>query len=343
MKRLFSYIFTFAAIAGALTLSSCRRTPNPATIGELKVICDESVENVIRQEVEVFELKYPATKIKAQYTDKKTAIDSLLNLSVGVIVVPHELTQDQINYLKSQKRNAFCMPVAVDAIAVIANRQNPIEDLSMAQLSDILTGKVTDWNQISPNKTGEIDVVFDHQGSSTVEYMLKNVTGGKPFGKNIYAQKTNTEVFKAVKTHKGAIGIIGVSWLNRDLTDLAKVNNYSKEEVEKIDNASVINHEISSSYLENDSLSFQSDVKVVAIRKNDSPYAFKPYQQDIYTGDYPLFRTIYAICTGSNGSPQHGFYVFLLSILGQKVILNTGVLPANMPPARSVAIQQDEY
>ena len=173
MKRLFSYIFTFAAIAGALTLSSCRRTPNPATIGELKVICDESVENVIRQEVEVFELKYPATKIKAQYTDKKTAIDSLLNLSVGVIVVPHELTQDQINYLKSQKRNAFCMPVAVDAIAVIANRQNPIEDLSMAQLSDILTGKVTDWNQISPNKTGEIDVVFDHQGSSTVEYMLK--------------------------------------------------------------------------------------------------------------------------------------------------------------------------
>ena len=57
MKRLFSYIFTFAAIAGALTLSSCRRTPNPATIGELKVICDESVENVIRQEVEVFELK----------------------------------------------------------------------------------------------------------------------------------------------------------------------------------------------------------------------------------------------------------------------------------------------
>lgn len=343
MRRILStYLLHIMVLAGLLMTVSCRRTPDTASSGKLKIICDESVENIVRQEVQVFELKYPAAIISAQYTDESAAMDSLLNLNVGMIVVSKELTKGQANYLKSKRRNAFCMPVAVDAIAVIANKENPIEMLSIAQLSDILTGNITDWNELSPNKMGEIAVVFDHQGSSTVEYMRNKVTGGKPFAKNVYAQKTNKEVFQAVKARKNAIGIIGVSWLSRDLTDIAQVNNYSKEEMDGINDAAIVNHEISSQVLESDEAAYNRSIKVIPIRKNDSPYAYKPYQLDIYTGDYPLFRTIYAISTGSNGSLQHGFYGFLSSILGQKVILNTGVLPAKMPPARSVSIQQDE-
>jgi len=337
-----SYFLLAAATAGLLFASSCRRTPDAASSGKLKIICDESVENIVRQEVQVYELKYPASIISAEYTNVSAAFDSLMNLNVGLIIVPKELSKEQANYLKSQRRNAFCMPIAVDAIAIIANKKNPVEMLSVGQLGDILTGKITDWNEISPNKMGKIAVTFDHQGSSTVEYMRKNVTGGKPFAKNVFAQKTNAEVFKAVKANKNALGIIGVSWLSRDLTDLAQINNYSKEEMDEFNNSSVINHEISSDNLENDSTVYNQVIKVIPIRKNDSPYAYKPYQYDIYKGDYPLFRTIYAISTGANGSLQQGFYGFLSSILGQKVILNTGVLPAQMPPERAVSIQQED-
>lgn len=330
-----------ALLAAVAVLASCGGKTASTSSGKASIICDESVENIIRQEVQVYELKYPSAMFSVQYINEDAAIDSLLALKTQLIVVSKELTPDQVKYVESQKYRVSSMPIAVDAIAVIANKENPVEMLSVGQLADILTGRVTNWNEISPNKSGDIAVVFDHQGSSTVNYMRKKVTAGMPFTtKNVYAQKTNKEVFRAVETHKNAIGVIGVSWLSRNLTDMAISANYSKEEIAALDAAAEVNHEISSDAVEGDE-SYSEKVKVVPIRRNDLPYAFKPYQEDIYQGDYPLFRTVYAICIAPRGTLTSGFYGFLSSVLGQKVILNTGVLPANMPPQRSVMIIQE--
>ena len=209
-------------------------------------------------------------------------------------------------------------------------------EVLMQQLSDILTGKTKNWNEISPSKLGDISVVFDNQNSSTVKYMMQNVTNRKPFCKNVYAQKTNKDVFEMVRTHKNAIGIIGVSWLSRDLNNIAIVANYSKSELNEMETAAEVNHDMYSEQTEAD---YSQAIKVVPIRKNDSPYAYKPYQYDIYTGNYPLFRTIYAVCTSPTSSKQHAFCRFITSIPGQKVILNTGVMPANVPPQRAVVIE----
>ena len=249
--KLLTKIATVCLLTATAALASCGRTAgHTASAGIVKIIGDESVENIIRQEVQVFELKYPASILKTTYTDAATAMDSIMSLKIRLAIVPHKLTPEQEKYLHSKHHNAFCKPIAVDAVAIIANTENPIQMLSLAQLSDILTGKITDWNELSPNESGKIAVVFDHQGSSTVQYMKDSIMGGKPFGKNVFAQKTNKDVFDAVKNRKGAIGIIGVSWLSRDLSGFAVVNNYSKSEIEAFDKSSEINHEISSRNLE---------------------------------------------------------------------------------------------
>ncbi|MDD6007592.1 MAG: phosphate ABC transporter substrate-binding protein, partial [Bacteroidales bacterium] len=60
--------------------------------------------------------------------------------------------------------------------------------------------------------------------------------------------------------------------------------------------------------------------------------AFKPYQAYIYDGSYPLYRPIYAICAGVMGSLPHGFFSFVTGFNGQKIIQQTGVLPATIQP-----------
>ena len=69
-------------------------------------------------------------------------------------------------------------------------------------------------------------------------------------------------------------------------------------------------------------------VKVLKVRENDKLEAYKPYQLDIYTGDYPFYRSMYMVTVGEGGMPSHGFYSFVTSPQGQKLILTTGVLPA---------------
>ncbi|MDR2482876.1 MAG: phosphate ABC transporter substrate-binding protein [Treponema sp.] len=57
--------------------------------------------------------------------------------------------------------------IAVDGIAVIVNPANPLTSLSGDQIRDIYTGRITDWSQLDPGKSGAIAVVSREPGSGT--------------------------------------------------------------------------------------------------------------------------------------------------------------------------------
>jgi len=58
--------------------------------------------------------------------------------------------------------------IAIDGIAVIVNKDNPITNLTLLQIRDIYTGAVTDWSQVSGGaKRGRIAVVSREEGSGT--------------------------------------------------------------------------------------------------------------------------------------------------------------------------------
>ena len=300
-------------------LCGCRKAPtNTSSSGLATIVCDASFENIMNQEIDVFEY---TTKGKANivpyYVSEKSCIDSLLDLKTKTIVVPRELTQKEKDYLESQNKHPRSNRIAVDAIALIVNNDNPIEILSISEIRDILSGKVTKWSDLEPSKLGDIQVVFDNEGSSTVQYMRDSIMDGAPFGENVYAQTTIPEVFQQVQLRRGAIGIIGVSWISSDM----RTTEMSRDERIK-------------SLEQNDTTvaDFNPAVKVLKVRRDDELRAYKPYQAYIYDGRYPLFRSMFMITTGVNGSLSHGFYSFVTGTIGQKIIQRTGILPARVQP-----------
>ena len=147
--------------------------------------------------------------------------------------------------------------------------------------------------------------------------MRDSLMNGQPFGKNIYAQNSIEGVFQAVQKNKGAIGIIGVSWITSDMRN----SDISTEEmVNQLNDNSGVNV-----------AEFDKAVKVLKVMGNTRE-AYKPYQQYIYDGRYPLFRQIYMIIASAGGTLEHGFFSFVTSFNGQKLIMKTGVMPAVMHP-----------
>ena len=66
------------------------------------------------------------------------------------IITTKQLTKEQIEYMKSKfKRVVRQNCIAVDAVALIANKKNPVGALSMKEVSDILNGKISKWNQLA--------------------------------------------------------------------------------------------------------------------------------------------------------------------------------------------------
>ena len=271
------------------------------------------------QEIDVFEYIYPNASIMPLYTDQNAAIDSLLDFKTKTIVVTRALTQKEVDYLKSNKKQVRQSQIAVDALALIVNPANNVEILSKPEIAEILSGKITEWNQVVPgnNHLGKIEVVFDHQGSSTVQYMRDSLLAGGEFGPNVYAQKSPQAVFDAVAANKNAVGIIGVSWISRDLSTRELSREDFAKAVERNDTTDI---------------SFDNQVKVLKVRGNNEVTAYQPYQYYIYNASYPLYRQIYMITTAPGGSIGHGFYTFVTGFQGQKIMLTTGVLPKVVQP-----------
>lgn len=306
-------------------LSSCdKKVSSTATTGIATVACEAGFENVLSQEIDVFEYIYPQSSIIPYYIDEHAAIDSLLSLNVKLAVTTRTLNDKEISYLKSHKRNPRTHKIAVDAIALIVNPANTMDQISVPELIDVLTGKTVLWSDLWPNGDDTIRVVFDHQGSGTVSYLRDSLMNGAQFGPNVYAQKNTDDVFKAVAANKSAIGILGVSWISTDM----KVREMTREErVEALSRNDTIE------------TTFSPDIKVLKVSAPGNATAYAPYQYYIYTGDYPLHRPIYLITTATNGTLTHGFYSFVTGYNGQKIIQSTGVLPAIFESRQSVQIR----
>lgn len=328
MTRLVIYSL---ALLTTLGVASCTKIKKGEYAkGTATVFCDDGFKKILDEEIEVFEYSYPGSSIIPFYVDEQSAIDTLLNDGTQAIIVTRELTKDQVRYMKDKwKRVVRQKPIAVDAVALITNKDNNVGAMSMTEIGEILNGRITKWSQLAGNDTTDIKLVFDNAGSSAVGFMRdKFLPQGAKMSDNpnAFAQKNNAAVFDVVKKDKNALGIISVSWLGDDLS-LAKDVPVDKR-YEDYQN-------------QNDTIAtnLTTEVNVIKVSNpteaNDfDPTAYKPYQVYINSGEYPLFRKVYMISTASNSTVLHSFYTFVTGFAGQKIISRTGILPYNVSPRR---------
>ena len=288
------HIFLMAA-AVAVAMTSCDKKPtSTSTSGMALVACDQTFENILQQEIEVFEYIYPEASVMPYYVDEQAAVDSLLNLGqVKTIVITRTLTDKEKKYLEDRDKHVKQQKIAVDAIALIVNPKNDIDEpITRSELGKILSGQITRWDQIGPSKMGKIDVIFEHQGSSTVKYMRDSLMNGAQFGPNVFAQKSNQDVFRVVSENPNALGVIGVSWISSDLSSRTMSTEELAESLQRNDTTTT---------------AFNEAVKVLKVRGDSALTAYKPYQAYIFDGSYPLYRSIYMITVAPGASLGHGF------------------------------------
>ena len=297
---------------------------NTSTSGTTTIVCDNTFENIFKQEVDVFEYQYPDAHILVRYATQAEAFDSLFSLNTRTIVASRDLTMQEKNSLKAKYKNELGVnanvrskKIAVDALAFIVNPKNNVEKLTVEELSDILSGETTEWNQLQPSDRGTIKVVLDQSGSSIATYLSDSLLQGRPLGPNVFAAGSIPDVFNAVRRDPNAMGVLGVSWITSDM-DSADV---SKEDLAK----GVLSEEP----VQGATLSEQN-VKVMKVYRPGQARAYKPYQQYIFDGSYPLFRQIYMITAAPTSSVGGGFYSFVTGPIGQKIIMKTGILPATV-------------
>lgn len=316
VNRFLTIIMAALAITGAQSCMRYEKKANTSTSGTMTMVCDNTFENIMNQEVDVFEYQYPDAHVLVRYASQSEAIDSLMSLNTKTIVIARDLTKDEMKYLKSKRSFVRSSKIAVDAVAFIVNPANDVNKLMLKELSQILSGETTEWNEVMPSKLGKIRVVLDNKGSSLAAYLRDSLLNGGKFAENVYDAGSIPGVFEAVEKDKNAIGVLGVSWITSDM-----------------DSADMAPDQLAKSVLSDEPVqgaTLSRRVKVLPICRNNEVTAYRPYQENIFNGTYPLFRQIYMITTAHSGTTGGGFYSFVTGDIGQKIIMKTGIMPARM-------------
>lgn len=110
-------------------------------------------------------------------------------------------------YQKAAQKNFTLkeIPVAIDGIAIAIHPDLNIPGLTVTQLKDIYTGKITNWSQIGGPNIPIIPYSRHPEDGGTVEFFLKNVLGGEELAHNVKFVYSTTPGLKKVSENLGSI------------------------------------------------------------------------------------------------------------------------------------------
>jgi phosphate transport system substrate-binding protein len=127
---------------------------------------------------------------------------------------------------RMEERGVKLVPVGWDALVVIVNPSNSVNNLTIAQLKDIFTGKITNWKEVGGHDR-KILVVARKGKISGVGRMFRELAFKNPdqeFTKNANVEKESSKVEKTVEKDPAAIAVSGVSSAHKRAVKMVMIN-----------------------------------------------------------------------------------------------------------------------
>jgi phosphate transport system substrate-binding protein len=141
---------------------------------------------------------------------------ALMNGTTDIAQSSRRMKLDEKLTLKEKNKAFKEVIIAYDALAVIVNPTNKVTQLTREQLEGIFTGKITNWKQV-----GGADmhiVVYSRETSSgTYEFFKEHVLQNKNYTPSALLMPATGAVVQSVSQTKGAIGYIGLAYLEKDI------------------------------------------------------------------------------------------------------------------------------
>ena len=180
----------------------------------------------------------PLSEHLATYYRKKIGVDVLVQgggSSAGPIAVLNKIAQiaaSSRTFTNEESKNLKVFIIAHDVLAVVVHPSNPIKNITMNQLRDVLSGKITNWKDLGAPFSKPIQLVNDSSGNGTrsaIEELVmgkskeKKTTGTLITLKSVVSN-SSSEMKANVANFKYAIGYLPFSYLDNTVKALS-INN----------------------------------------------------------------------------------------------------------------------
>ena len=110
--------------------------------GKVVVAGSSSVSPVMEKLIEAYKSVNPNAKIELQTSDSTTGVTNAINGTCDIGMASRALKDSE------KAKGVQEITIAIDGIAVIVNKLNPVADMTKTQVEQIFTGNITKWSDV---------------------------------------------------------------------------------------------------------------------------------------------------------------------------------------------------
>ncbi len=175
---------------------------------------------IAQRVAEGFMKRHSGVEISVRGGGSGVGIAGLLDGTCDIAMSSREMKPEELQKAKERGFIPQEIKIALDGIAVVVNPKNPLNGLTISQLREIYTGKITNWKEVGW-RDEKIVVVSRDSASGTFECFNEIVLKKEPLTPRALYQASNKAVAVTVSNTKGAIGYIGMAYLEPKVKALA--------------------------------------------------------------------------------------------------------------------------
>lgn len=253
----------------------------------------DTIVNLALAWAEFYQDQHKDVRISVTGGGSGTGIAALINNTVDVANASRRIKPEEIESALENGVDPIEYVIARDAIAVIVHPDNPINQLTIAQISAIYSGQFDNWSDLG-GEDRPIVKLSRETNSGTHVYFLENVlrAGNKEsdllFSMDTLLLPSSEGIIKETSQNINAIGYDGLGYV----TD---------------------------------------EVKVIGVAtKAGGEYIF-PSAETVNSGLYPIARDLYMYTNGQPVGKLAEYMDWLLSDEGQEIVADLGFVPIIKP------------
>ena len=304
MKANFTKILLPICLAGALSAAESHIDPALAgykpvsgVSGNLNSIGSDTLNNLMTLWAEGFKKAYPNVNIQIEGKGSSTAPPALIEGTAQLGPMSRPMKAEEMDaFEKKHGYKPTEVKVAIDALAVFAHKDNPIEGLTMEQIDSIFSKTrkrggqdITEWGQLGVDswKGRPISLFGRNSASGTYGFFQEHALQKGDYKTTVKEQPGSSAVVQGVGADPYALGYSGIGYKT-------------------------------------------SAVRALPIQGDDGAFHAADYDNSL-SGDYPLARFLLVYVNKKPGEPLDKltleFLKYVMSKEGQTVVEKDGYFP----------------
>ena len=197
---------SLAVLAAALVLAA------PAHAGNITVKGSDTLVVLAQKWAETYMSKNADTKIQVTGGGTGTGFAALQNKTTDLCNASRKIKAAEITTcIKAFGKRPTEYKVCLDGLSVYVSADNPVKELTVAQVADIFNGKTKNWKEVG-GPDAPITVYSRENSSGTYEFFKENVLQGKDFASSAQTMPGTAAVLQAVAKDKNGIGYGGAAY-----------------------------------------------------------------------------------------------------------------------------------